>query len=356
MKMSSEEGAMARHRWIGGLGCLGAVVIVGAATGCGVGIDDPGVQTQPAAAQEDSDEWEENSVPVIERVELVPGAPAPGGSVTAQVRVNDADGDDLELGYAWRVNGRPVRSSGNSVSLGSALKGDPVTVTVTASDGWDESDPVTATVVVGNTPPILQSVAFDPLGTIHRGQRVTARPIAIDTDGDPLEYEYTWWVDDRELPNHGDVLDTSRLRRGDEVRLRVVASDGFSRSNELKSAPIRVENSPPRIVSTPGNAGDSSVYRYQVEAQDPDGDRRLRFRLEQAPAGMTIDPISGALSWTPPPSATGSHNVEVVVDDLQGGEASQRFTVEISEEGPEPGASGSAAPAPAAPASATTRR
>jgi len=345
--MSSWEGSGARHRWIRGLGCL---VIVGAAAGCGGGIDDPGVRTRPTAVQEDPAEWEENSIPVIERVEIEPGAPAPGGSVTAQVRVNDPDGDDVELGYAWRVNGRPVRSSGNSISLGSALKGDPVSVTVTASDGWDEGDPVTATVVVGNTPPVLQSVAFDPLGTLHRGQRVTARPIAIDPDGDSLEYEYTWWVEGRELANHSEVLDTSRLRRGDEVRLRVVARDGISRSNELESAPIRVENSPPKIVSTPRNMGDARVYRYQVEAQDPDGDRRLRFRLEQAPPGMTIDPISGALSWTPPPSATGSHGVEVVVDDLQGGEARQRFTVEISEEGSEPGAAGSAAPAsPAAP-------
>jgi len=337
---------MARHRWSGGLGWLGTVVILGSTAGCGGGIDDPGVQTQRAAVPEDEGEWEENTIPVIERVELEPVAPAPGGSVQAQVRVNDPDGDDVELGYAWRVNGRPVRSSGSSISLGNAFKGDPVSVTVTASDGWDESDPVTATAVVGNTPPVLQSVAFDPLGSIHRGQRVTARPIAIDPDGDALEYEYTWWVGDRELANHSDVLDTSRLRRGDEVRIRVVASDVTSRSNELKSAPIRVENSPPQIVSTPHNTGDASVYRYQVEAQDPDGDHRLRFRLEQAPPGMTIDPISGALSWTPPPDATGTHNVEVVVDDLQGGQTSQRFTVEISEEAPEP----------ASPASAAARR
>ncbi|MBW2315267.1 MAG: hypothetical protein JRH10_13840 [Deltaproteobacteria bacterium] len=323
---------MARHRgivrWLGGA-C--AIALVG--SGCGGG-DVPGEAGAAASntAVEEEDEWEENTIPVIEWVHLEPSSPAPGGSVTAQVRVNDPDGDDIEYGYAWRINGRPVRSSGDRITLGNALKGDPISVTVTASDGWDESEAYTARAVVGNTPPVLQSVTFDPLGTIHRGQRVTARPIAIDQDGDVLQYEYRWWVNDRELSSESDMLDTSRLKRGDEVRIEVVASDGYSESNPLRSAPIKVENSPPKIVSTPANAGDASVYLYQVQAEDPDGDRRLRYRLEQGPPGMTIDPISGALSWAPAESATGTHNVEVAVDDLQGGVGSQRFTVVISEE------------------------
>jgi hypothetical protein len=100
----------------------------------------------------------------------------------------------------------------------------------------------------------------------------------------------------------------------------------------VTSDPILVSNSPPEIVSQAANSGTGATYRYQVEARDPDGDRRLRFRLEEAPPGMTIDPISGALSWTPPLDAVGTHPVEVVVDDLQGGQDSQRFSVVISEE------------------------
>ena len=70
--------------------------------------------------------------------------------------------------------------------------------------------------------------------------------------------------------------------------MRVVATDGYSRSNEVMSQPIRVENSPPKIISTPANAGDGDVYQYHVKAEDPDGDRRLRFRLEEAPPGMVM--------------------------------------------------------------------
>jgi len=340
---------MVRHRRKAWLGVAGAFVLLGG----GCGDDVPGAAGARLQVEQDQDqdeldadeEWVENSIPEIEWVRLEPESPAPGGSVQAQVRANDADGDDLELGYAWRINGRPVRNSGDTLQLANVMKGDLISVTVTVSDGWDEGGSVTANAVIGNTPPLLQSVAIDPLGQITRGQPVTARPIAQDLDGDLLEFEFKWWVNGRELSSTSDLLDTSRLKRGDQVEIQVVASDGFSHSKAVKSAPIVVANSPPKIVSTPANAGDASVYLYQVRAEDPDGDRRLRYRLEQGPAGMTIDPVSGALSWTPPPTATGTQNVEVVVDDLQGGEASQRFTVVIGEEEtPKPAATAGAAP------------
>jgi len=336
---------MRRIRGKAGIACGVALALLGA--GCGGGESVPAAP--PVAQADDDEEWEENTIPVIEWVQLEPDAPAPGGSVTARVRVADPDGDEIELGYAWTLNGRAVRAAGDTLALGSAMKGDALSVTVTASDGWDESAPVTVGTVLGNTPPVLQGIGFDPLGTIQRGRLVTARPIAQDGDGDPLEFEYTWWVNDSELSERTDLLDTSRLRRGDLVRVRVVASDGYSRSNPVMSSPIRVDNSAPKITSTPGNEGTAEVYRYQVRAEDPDGDRRLRFRLEQAPPGMTIDPIGGELVWTPPASATGGHPVAVVVDDLQGGQAEQRFTVEIGEAEPAtPAAATTAAVSPSA--------
>ncbi len=331
------------------IGWIVAASFWGAACGGGDAVA-PSATGRTAVVEEelaDDEEWVENSVPMIEWVRFEPESPGAGTRVTAQARVNDPDGDDVEVGYAWRVNGRPARSSGNTLTLGNTMKGDTIQVTVTATDGWDESDPVTIQTTIGNVAPVLQSVTFDPLGTIHRGQVVTARPIAHDADGDALEYEYKWWVNDRELTNTSDQLDTKRLKRGDQVIVWVVATDGRSRSNEIRSAPISVENSPPKIVSTPKNTGPEGTYVYEVKAEDPDGDRRLRFRLKTAPAGMTIDPIMGDLTWTPPADAEGSHPVEVIVDDLQGGIASQRFSVDIGfaePEKPEP------TPAPAAPA------
>ena len=41
---------------------------------------------------------------------------------------------------------------------------------------------------------------------------------------------------------------------------------------------------------------DGSVYTYQVKATDPDEDK-LTYSLKSAPAGMTIDPKTGAIQW-----------------------------------------------------------
>ena len=43
-------------------------------------------------------------------------------------------------------------------------------------------------------------------------------------------------------------------------------------------------------------------------ASDPDGDTPT-YSLDQSPAGMTIDPGSGAIGWTPGAGDVGVHDV-----------------------------------------------
>ncbi|RMF85416.1 MAG: PASTA domain-containing protein, partial [Nitrospirae bacterium] len=85
------------------------------------------------------------------------------------------------------------------------------------------------------------------------------------------------------------------------------ASDG-----QADSAPATVsfevlpENAPPRFVGAPKTTATVGFpYLWAVSAADPDGDP-LTFALLQGPAGMTLDPATGLLQWTPDPgSATG---------------------------------------------------
>ena len=60
---------------------------------------------------------------------------------------------------------------------------------------------------------------------------------------------------------------------------------------------------------------------------DPDGDRNLQFHLEEAPDGMQIDQLSGAIRWVPRPDQVGTHTVSVIADDLQGGRGLHRFEI-----------------------------
>jgi hypothetical protein len=69
---------------------------------------------------------------------------------------------------------------------------------------------------------------------------------------------------------------------------------------------------------------------YDVDATDPDAGDTLTFSLDTAPNGMTIDPASGLIDWTPTPAQIGDHNVQVRVTDPSGLFATQSFTFTVA--------------------------
>jgi hypothetical protein len=52
--------------------------------------------------------------------------------------------------------------------------------------------------------------------------------------------------------------------------------------------------------------------------------------LLKGPAGMTVDAVTGRLSWRPGPNEVGTHAVEVAVADAQGAESAMRFELNVS--------------------------
>ena len=93
-------------------------------------------------------------------------------------------------------------------------------------------------------------------------------------------------------------------------------------------------NEPPVITSLPQlEAPFDRQYSYDVEANDPDNDV-LTYSLVTSPAGMTIDPDSGVINWSPTIDDLGLHDVAVEASDGRGGVASQRYTVTVNEAPP----------------------
>lgn len=86
----------------------------------------------------------------------------------------------------------------------------------------------------------------------------------------------------------------------------------------------------PTIISRPSRYADwNTPYTYQVQVTDPDNDTHT-YELLRAPEGMTIDPATGLISWTPAGSQSGWYSVEVRVDDGRCGEATQAFSVYVN--------------------------
>jgi len=288
---------------------------------------------------------DENAAPVVERLYLNPRSPLPGTAVEANVEVRDPDGDPYRLSFDWKVNGEVAASGPRPrFMLKDVRKGDRIEVTVVATDGRLESEPVSERTRIGNRPPLLQGVLLDPQGTVRSGDDLLASPQATDADDDPLDYQYTWLVNDLEAGQRGREFSTRGLKRGDKVRVRVVASDGSEASRPQETREVTMGNSPPLIREIPNAQTDEGLFRYNFEAEDPDGDRNLRFRLGKAPEGMRIDPILGVATWRPKESQAGVHPVEVIVQDTHGDGSALRFEVTVTAT---PGDSGEQPPAAA---------
>ncbi|MHB8956711.1 MAG: putative Ig domain-containing protein [Pirellulaceae bacterium] len=70
-------------------------------------------------------------------------------------------------------------------------------------------------------------------------------------------------------------------------------------------------------------------YVYQAAAHDPDG-VIVVFMLYQGPAGMTVDPVTGLVEWTPTAMASAQTAVVLNAYDSRGGRSAQRFVVDVA--------------------------
>lgn len=313
-----------------------AAAALALAIGCGseeVGVEAAPDDVAPLATTSGSGS---NGAPVIRNVRIDPYEPTLDSPVRAVVSVSDPDGDRTTVHYEWRIDGNVLASDQREISLAGASKGARIEVVATASDGRLESEPVRATAAVIDRAPTVTGVGLDPAGKVPPGNPIKAVAQAHDPDGDPVSFEYRWQVNGKPVENRGSVFSTKGLAKGDVVRVEVTASDGSNRSRPMQSIEVSIGSSHPEITSLPPGMDASGVFRYPVVAKDPDGDRRLRYRLGAAPEGMVIDEIYGEVLWKPREDQAGVHPIAIIVEDSTGLQTTQKFeiTVTLTESAP----------------------
>ncbi|MCK6510087.1 putative Ig domain-containing protein [Myxococcota bacterium] len=105
--------------------------------------------------------------------------------------------------------------------------------------------------------------------------------------------------------------------------------DGIPKT-ATKTIQIRVvENRAPVVTAIPNqNIDEKKAWTYNVQASDPDGDT-LTYSMSGLPAGATINPTTGQISWTPTQADVGTYTVTVTVSDGKGGTTTVTFTVTV---------------------------
>ena len=88
-------------------------------------------------------------------------------------------------------------------------------------------------------------------------------------------------------------------------------------------------NSAPTIVSTPAvDAAVGAEYEYAMQANDPEG-ATLIYGIRTAPAGVSIHPATGVVSWTPSASDAGTVTLVLTASDPHGGIAVQAYSIDV---------------------------
>lgn len=240
-----------------------------------------------------------------------------------------------ELRYSWRVGDAPFAPGGSRFEIPETAGRKRVWLRVEIEGG----EALESSVVVANTPPLVEALVLEPPDTLRSGQRLRAVAVTADRDGDELWLDYTWIVNGRRLRDRGPELAAERLAVGDRVEVEVQARDGVDRSAPLRAGPVVRENAEPVFISDPPKPSPGAAFAYRIRGMDPDGSRGLYYRVLAGPTGITLDPLTGRLHWEPSLTPEGRHVVVLAIEDPDGGRATQRFAVEV----PDPALDGSLA-------------
>jgi hypothetical protein len=225
--------------------------------------------------------------------------------------------------WYWYLNDELISGRGGAIlSRHDGIRGDRVTLVVLA-DGQESSD----TVIIANTPPEVIGVGLET-NQVYRGVDITVFPEAADIDGDPVDFRYIWYINGEEvIGRSAATLPGDVFRKGDTIALQVIPSDRETEGSPFFPESFTIPNGPPRFLSQPPKEFSGFEYRYQIKAEDPDGDP-LAFSLERGPEGMTING-TGLLVWPLSAPQDSESTVRVIVSDEDGLWASQEFTISL---------------------------
>ena len=273
----------------------------------------------------------------IRDILITPENPTPLTDLEAEVLFRGKEPE--RVSYQWLKNGSPIPGAIRPLlSSGQHHKGDFISVEVQANYPGGKMDrSVSDVVVIGNTPPVIRRISITP-NPATSSDTLQAVADTTDQDGDQVSLIYKWTVDGETMVGQDDAfLESQYIRRGNRVQVAAIPLDGVEEGNTRVSDEVVIQNGPPKIVSVPPERAEEGLYRYSVQAEDPDGDP-LRFSLGgELPEGMEIDSETGMVQWqVVVPDNEVTYHYEVVAEDSAGAKSIQKITLSTAPPGGQP--------------------
>jgi hypothetical protein len=239
-----------------------------------------------------------NSDPVVSDVRISPDTAVYGTDLQCSYAWSDPDSNADNSTIAWLVNGINV-GSGAALDADVFVNGDTVSCEVTPDDGISgPQSAVMASLVVGNTLPVVSGVSIAPLDPRVNDTLVCSYTFD-DVDG-ALDQSALAWTDQSGALIGSNPSLSGVFERDDDITCSVTANDGEEAGNSA-SASVTVQNTIPALdgcTISPSNP--TTVDAIQV---------------------VSLDGWSDADAADSTPNATYQWSVNGVVDSAATGES-----------------------------------
>ncbi len=205
----------------------------------------------------------------------------------------------------------------------------PVTVHVTDGRGGNDSQAFSVTVTNVNDDPVFDST---PLKGGIELMLYSYDANATDEEGDTISFSLLAAPAGMAINSASGLVQwTPQAGNQGDHTVTIQASDtNGGHAEQTYTLTIRQANQTPVFTSVaPTAALEDTLYSYDADATDSDGDE-ITFSLATAPAGMTIDPSTGLINWTPTQSQAGAHPVTVAAMDIFGAQGLQSFNIGVA--------------------------
>ena len=233
----------------------------------------------------------QNTVPIVSSVSFSPSSVNNDDVVTCTGTASDPD-DTPTLSYAWQASGTPLGSTDTlDLATTSLQPNDVVECVVTASDTYGSSDTGTASITVSNRAPNIPVVNITWSGnggTAIAGNPLTCTATASDPDGQSLVYTYSW--NSTSGSSAAGQTISNQVQGGETWTCTAVASDGQLTSSASTSVNVLQPCSPDTDYTTLNLGGSNDAEFVRVCAGS---DSLGRYSISKDLLMMTTEVTQG---------------------------------------------------------------
>ena len=264
-----------------------------------------------------------NHAPVIQNA--LPAKVPAGVNFVHQVNAIDPDGDALIYSIGSQAVGVDISTTGRVTWSDPQPGRYPITLVVADIHGARDTQQV---VVAVEAFPEFVSI---PVVSATVGEPYRYQALAIDRDGDPIEYAVLEGPAGLVVDAANGLVQWTPTAAGNHP-IRLGASDPNGNTGH-QNYTLRVTTNPnraPVFTSTPiTHVTYPSNYVYSARAIDADGDHLL-WQLLEGPPEMEIS-TNGRVTWSFANTVSGRFPVSIQVDDQRGGVTTQDYELQVGQ-------------------------